>query len=90
MLAMNSKKYSAEQMREWVRTYATCQSPIECICECGQKLGNVNSIFKHRQTKKHRDLMEKSDKEKIQERHDALPNTAKKANAFYVKYPTPQ
>ena len=33
--------------------------------------------------------MEKSDEEKIQERHDALPNFVKKGNAFYVKYPTP-
>ena len=89
MLAMNTKKYS-EVRQNWIETHNCCQSPIECICECGQKLGNVNYIFKHRQTKKHRDLMEKSDKEKIQERHDALPNIAKKTNAFYVKYPTPQ
>ena len=61
---------------------------LPCTCECGTKVDTMY-IFRHRQTKKHRDLMEKSDEEKIQERHDALPNFVKKGNAFYVKYPIP-
>ena len=84
MLAMNTKKFSAEQMSFWARTYATCQLPIECTCECGQNLSNINSIFNHRKTNKHRNLMEKSDKETIQNRHNALPDYVKKSSALYV------
>ena len=79
MLSMNI--YTNEPIPRW-------HIPIGCTCECGTVVDTMY-IYKHRQTKKHRNLMEKSDKTKIQERHEALPQMVKKSNAFYVKYPTP-
>ena len=77
------KRTQAQQ--NWIDSHNFAQSPVSCICECGQPLGDFNYIFKHRQTKKHKDLLIKSDNKMIQERHEALPDYVKKIDDIYVK-----